>query len=139
MTDDMTPEQRSMTMGRIRSKGNKSTEVRMIELLEANSISGWQPGEDLFGKPDLIFPDYKVAVFLDGCFWHGCYKCYKAPATNAEYWKQKIKRNRKRDRLVTKRLEEEGWRVLRIWEHALKRPKLVVNRVKKMLAESTSE
>lgn len=68
-------------------------------------------------KVDLVFPGAKVAVFVDGCFWHGCEEHYKAPATNATFWSEKIARNRKRDRDVEVALGKLGWTVLRYWEH----------------------
>jgi len=75
----------------------------------------------VFGRPDVVFPRLGVAVFLDGCFWHGCPKCYTAPVTNADFWRRKLVANRRRDRLVTRRLSREGWVVLRFWSHELRR------------------
>ena len=69
------------------------------------------------GRPDLAFVKEKVAVFVDGCFWHGCPKHYKAPTRNEEFWQQKLKRNTCRDRSVDAELETRGWKVVRLWEH----------------------
>ncbi|MFI9053397.1 very short patch repair endonuclease [Streptomyces anulatus] len=66
---------------------------------------------------DLVFPRQKVAVFLDGCFWHGCPDHHTKAARNADYWQTKVRRNRERDLDTTERLAEEGWLVLRFWEH----------------------
>ncbi|MFI9317945.1 very short patch repair endonuclease [Streptomyces althioticus] len=66
---------------------------------------------------DLVFPRQKVAVFLDGCFWHGCPKHHTKAARNSDYWQAKVRRNRERDLDTTERLTAEGWLVLRFWEH----------------------
>jgi DNA mismatch endonuclease, patch repair protein len=75
----------------------------------------------LAGRPDFVFPRSRVAVFVDGCFWHGCPQHYQPPATRAEFWRQKIERNRARDAAVNADLDAAGWRVLRIWEHTVRR------------------
>jgi DNA mismatch endonuclease (patch repair protein) len=110
---------RSELMGRIRSYGNKTTELKLIEIFRANGITGWCRKQKLFGKPDFVFRKSKVCVFVDGCFWHGCPKCYRSPSSNQTYWSAKIQRNKARDRLVSKTLRDAGWHVLRIWEHQL--------------------
>lgn len=130
MADNMSSEQRSFTMSRIRSRGNKTTEKRLEEILRAYGVEGWKSQMDLVGKPDFVFKDQRLAVFVDGCFWHGCPKCRLAPKTNVEYWTNKIRRNRKRDRDVKRILAAEGWMVKRIWEHSLKSPKRVVATIK---------
>lgn len=71
------------------------------------------------GKPDLAFLGSRVAVFVDGCFWHGCPFHYKVPASNTAFWSNKVERNRKRDQEVNQALDELGWKVLRFWEHDL--------------------
>jgi DNA mismatch endonuclease (patch repair protein) len=78
-------------------------------------------GSKLTGKPDFVFPGSRVAVFVDGCFWHGCPLHYQAPATRADFWKQKIESNRARDAVVNSNLADEGWTVLRIWEHTVRK------------------
>lgn len=70
-------------------------------------------------RPDLIFKKQKIAIFIDGCFWHGCPTLYVAPRTRAEFWSSKLLTNTSRDRNQTKRLIEDGWIVLRYWEHEL--------------------
>lgn len=77
-------------------------------------------GSTLTGKPDFVFPRSRVAVFVDGCFWHGCPKHYQAPASRSEFWRQKIERNKARDALVNAKLAEEGWTVVRVWEHTVR-------------------
>ena len=72
-------------------------------------------------RPDFVFPKLKLAVFVDGCFWHGCPRHATHPKNNAAFWRKKLTANKTRDRLVTRTLRESGWRVLRIWEHDLTR------------------
>lgn len=66
---------------------------------------------------DMVFPRARVAVFIDGCFWHGCVEHYRAPASNTSYWAAKVVRNRARDQSVDETLTASGWKVIRIWEH----------------------
>ncbi len=73
------------------------------------------------GRPDFAFPARRVAVFVYGCFWHGCPRHGTLPKSNARFWREKIARNRERDREVNRELRRRGWRVLRIWEHELRR------------------
>lgn len=109
---------RSEVMSQIRSGGNRDTELRMISLFRTNGIHGWRRRQPLFGKPDFIFRRERIAVFVDGCFWHGCPapKHAPLPKSRALWWAQKLSRNKKRDRVVTRTLREQGWRVIRIWE-----------------------
>lgn len=88
------------------------------------------------GKPDFAFPDERLAVFVDGCYWHGCPKCYKPPSSNSGYWSQKLQRNKDRDRIVSAKLRREGWRIMRIWEHEVKKsPQRVIAKIHKKLTE----
>ena len=119
-TDVFTVEKRSAVMARIRSRGNLKTELRFIVLMKLHGIAGWRRNVPLFGRPDFVFPRARVAVFLDGCFWHSCPRHYNEPTQNAEFWRRKRATNRRRDRLVTRTLMARGWLVLRIWEHALR-------------------
>jgi DNA mismatch endonuclease (patch repair protein) len=123
MADVFTEAKRSEVMSRIRSRGNKDTELRMITLLRHNGITGWRRNRPLFGKPDFVFPKQQVALFVDGCFWHGCPKPKHAPMpkNRAEWWAAKLQRNRERDLLVTRTLRKAGWRVVRVWECDLAR------------------
>jgi DNA mismatch endonuclease Vsr len=120
MTDFVSPEKRSQLMRLVRSTGNRSTELRLIALFRALRITGWRRNQKLIGNPDFVFRTQRLCVFVDGCFWHGCAKCYRRPASNETYWDAKIKRNRARDRKVNQALPLLGWRVLRIWEHQLR-------------------
>src|SRR5689334_2707253 len=108
---------RSHTMTQIRGKGNKTTEIAMVDLLKSHHITGWRRHQPLLGKPDFTFYKEKVAVFVDGCFWHVCPKHSNAPINNQPYWEKKLQGNKKRDRYVTRELRKQGWLVLRIWEH----------------------
>ena len=75
----------------------------------------------MVGKPDFVFARKRVVVFVDGCFWHGCPKCYRRPSSRCSYWDAKVAANKARDRRVTRTLRRMGWRVVRIWEHELAR------------------
>lgn len=114
--------ERSQIMSRIRSRGNAATELRIIELFQAHKVTGWRRNQKLPGKPDFVFRERRIVVFVDGCFWHGCPRCYRRPRSNLKYWDAKILGNRKRDRVVTRTLRKLGWRVVRIWAHQLKKP-----------------
>ncbi|MEY2878338.1 MAG: hypothetical protein RLZZ15_718 [Verrucomicrobiota bacterium] len=138
MADIFSRRKRSAVMAAVRSRGNRSTELRLVALLRAGGITGWRRGVVLQWKlgrgklsrgnrevfrvrPDFVFRARKLAVFVDGCFWHGCPAHGTRPKSNARFWREKIAGNRARDRHVTRALRERGWRVVRIWEHALAR------------------
>lgn len=121
MADVFGKAKRSAVMARIRGRGNKDTELRLIAVFRAHAIAGWRRGRPVVGKPDFVFPRQRVAVFVDGCFWHGCPRHATWPKNNAEFWRTKILGNQKRDRAVNRLLKKTGWRVLRIWEHELTR------------------
>ena len=121
MADIFTKAKRSAVMALIRGWGNMATELKLITLFKAHAITGWRRNVSVFGKPDFVFPKLKLAVFVDGCFWHGCPIHATQPKNNAKFWRTKIARNQARDRLVTRTLRRAGWRVLRIWEHELTR------------------
>lgn len=121
MADVHTQAVRARNMSAVRSCGNQSTEERFRALLRHSQIIGWRRGAKVFGKPDFVFRAQRVAVFLDGCFWHGCPRgCRNIPATNRRFWEEKIEANRRRDRVVNRSLRARGWSVIRIWEHALR-------------------
>lgn len=120
MTDVYDREKRSWLMSRVRSRGNQSTEKRFIKLLREHRITGWRRNYPLLGNPDFCFPAAGVAVFVDGCFWHGCPKHGQIPKTNRKFWQNKIARNAARDRYVSAALRRDGWHVHRFWEHELR-------------------
>ncbi len=119
MPDVFTPAKRSAVMARIRGTGNKDTELRMMALFRKHGLSGWRRRQTVFGKPDFVFRRERVAVFVDGCFWHGCPRHGTMPVGNRAFWKAKLGRNTERDTQVTRALRKAGWKVLRIWEHDL--------------------
>src|SRR3989338_7059530 len=106
-------------MSLIRSRGNKATEMRLIEIFREHGITGWRRNQPLLGKPDFIFRTERVVVFVDGCFWHGCPKHASLPANNRAFWDKKLSGNEMRDRWVNKMLHLHGWHVVRLWEHEL--------------------
>jgi DNA mismatch endonuclease (patch repair protein) len=138
MSDIFTPEKRSAVMAAIRGTGNKDTELRMIAVFRAAGITGWRRNQKLFGKPDFVFRRERIALFVDGCFWHGCPKPKHAPLpkNRAEWWAAKLARNKARDLEVNRALRNAGWRVLRVWECDLTRANAprVVRRVLRALA-----
>ena len=150
MADVFTRAKRSEVMSRIRSRGNKDTELALVKLFRMYRITGWRrqmilsirssrgheaqtsptSGKEkirassrrlLRVRPDFVFPKLKLAVFVDGCFWHACPRHATKPKNNAAFWRKKFAANKSRDRLVTRTLRAGGWRVLRIWEHELAR------------------
>lgn len=120
MTDNLTTEDRKKTMRAVKGKGTK-LERRVFAMLAGMSLKGWRKNADyIIGKPDIIFPHEQVAIFVDGCFWHGCPHCQrKLPQTNREYWQQKINRNIELAEQNNQKLANDGWRVIRVWEHEL--------------------
>ncbi len=126
---------RSELMSRIQSRGNITTEIRMITLLKQAGMKGWRRHAMLLGKPDFVWHDMKVAVFVDGCFWHG-HNCDRnlTPKRNAAAWQEKINRTKQRDRKVSRELRNQGWKVVRIWECVLtKRPEVSIQRIKRTM------
>ncbi len=166
MPDVFTKAKRSAVMARIRSRGNQATELVLVRVFRAHGITGWrrhlklrvaelrverrkrvrssalggsQPSTfnpQLTVRPDFVFPKLRVAVFVDGCFWHACPQHATQPKGNAAFWRAKLARNQARDRLVTRTLRRAGWRVLRLWEHELarKRAARLVARLRRVLA-----
>lgn len=121
MADIFTTEKRSSIMSEVHSKGNKSTELKLIRYFKNNDIHGWRRGYKVKGHPDFVFLDQKIAVFVDGCFWHG-HDCRNTrPADHQEYWQRKRERNIQHDHEITARFEARGWTVIRIWECELKK------------------
>lgn len=120
MADVFDKETRSAVMRKVRSKGNKSTELKLIEIFRENGVAGWRRNYPVKGHPDFVFPKKKVAVFVDGCFWHGHDCRNTCPQENEEYWAKKRKRNIKHDQEVTAIFESRNWTVVRIWECELK-------------------
>jgi DNA mismatch endonuclease, patch repair protein len=118
---------RSEQMARIRS-GNTRPEVTLRKALWREGLRYRIGARTPVGRPDLLFARWRVAVFVDGCFWHGCPKHYAAPRTQREFWAKKLDRNVERDRLQTVELERIGWTVVRVWECSILKDLLSVVR-----------
>jgi len=133
MTDVLTQEQRKFNMSRIRAKNTKP-EVKLRKLLYDQGIKGYRIHHNLLGKPDIVFTKKKIAIFIDGCFWHKCPVCFQEPETRKEFWMKKIGSNVERDLKNTQKLQEEGWIVLRFWEHEIRKtPDDVVQKILQFL------
>jgi DNA mismatch endonuclease Vsr len=125
----------SRLMGAVSSKNNKSTELRLRMALVHTGLRGWiLHAKHLPGRPDFFFNSNRLAIFVDGCFWHGCPACGHFPKVHAAFWRAKIERNRERDEHANRELESNGFRVMRFWEHELRTDlKECVRRVSNML------
>ena len=124
MSDVFDKEARSAIMRAVKSKNTKSTELALIKLFKENHITGWRHSYNVKGPPDFVFLEKRIAIFVDGCFWHG-HDCRNTrPADNAEYWAKKRERNIQRDKETTERFEKRGWTVVRIWECELRKKNL---------------
>ena len=132
MADIYTRAERSALMAKGRGRGNLTTAQALAKLLRSQGWSGWRRqqavrGRDASGerfrvRPDFVFAVRRLAVFVDGCFWHGCPRHGTRPRGNAAFWQAKFRRNHARDRRDMRRLRRAGWQVVRLWEHEL-RPK----------------
>ncbi|MGH8022063.1 MAG: very short patch repair endonuclease [Limisphaerales bacterium] len=129
MADVFSAKRRSEIMSRVKGRRNAATELRLIAIFRKHDIRGWRRGRSIFGRPDFVFPAARLAVFVDGCFWHGCPLHGTEPQTNRGFWVRKIKRNKERDRLVGRNLRMQKWRILRVWQHDLQDPYRVARRV----------
>jgi DNA mismatch endonuclease (patch repair protein) len=135
MADVFTQAKRSEVMSRIRSRGNRDTELALAKLFRRHGITGWRRNQHVFGKPDFIFPKLHMAVFVDGCFWHACPKHATKPRNHAAFWRKKLAANQARDRKVNRTLRAADWRVVRIWEHELQKPTRCLARIRKALLQ----
>ena len=121
MADVFSKADRSIIMSKVKSSGNKSTEERLIKLFQTYKITGWRRHYQVIGHPDFVFFFDRIAIFVDGCFWHG-HDCRNTrPSDNAEYWQKKRMRNKVHDQMITERFRSRGWLVIRIWECELKK------------------
>lgn len=116
MADNHSIKVRSFNMSRIRSK-DSVPELKLRKKLWEKNIRGYRLHQKIAGKPDIVFTRKKVAIFVDGCFWHHCPICFVKPKSNNDYWDAKIARNIRRDVEVVKALSEAGYTVMRLWEH----------------------
>jgi DNA mismatch endonuclease Vsr len=128
--DHVSKKVRSKIMAAVRSRGNTTTELPLGKLLWAAGLRGYRKHWKVQGRPDFAWPGRKVAIFVDGCFWHGCTKCKYLPRINTAFWRNKIETNQARDKRVRRSLRIQGWTVLRFWEHEVKRtPDRVVSKI----------
>jgi len=131
MADVFSKKKRSAVMAAIKGRGNHSTELAVRGILKNLGITGWRANlASIPGEPDFAFPKIKLAVFVDGCFWHGCKTCVRnlKPGTNTAYWRKKIDANIHRDKRIDRQLNRLGWSAIRIWEHSVKKNGAVVGR-----------
>jgi DNA mismatch endonuclease (patch repair protein) len=155
MSDVFSKAKRSDVMSRISGRGNKATEIEFLKLLRRHRVSGWRRhlpvalATPIAGsrqnvkrrsqvKPDFVFRRLRIAVFIDGCFWHGCPIHGTKPSANAEFWRNKLVDNQARDRYVTKALRRQKWTVLRFWEHQLSQGGRVMARLQLCFARAAS-
>lgn len=132
--DVFSPRKRSLVMARIRGGDNRSTERRLAAMLRARGIAGWTlRAPDVVGRPDVYFTEARIAIFVDGCFWHACPRCFTMPRHNRAFWARKIRANLRRDRFVRRALRRAGVRVLRLWEHDVERYSSRVQRLLSLL------
>jgi len=117
MVDRHTKGQRTYNMSRIRST-NTGIEIIFKKLIIGTYLR-YQP--KITGKPDFGSKKYKIAVFIDGCFWHKCNTCYIQPKSNRKFWISKVERNIKRDRFINRKLKSQNYKVMRFWEHQIRK------------------
>lgn len=125
MVDPLSAAERSERMARVRGIGNRSTEGKVEAKLLTAAIAGWEKHpRDVPGKPDFYFPHHRLAVFVDGCFWHACPVCNRrTPTARGDFWRAKIDENRRRDNRKRRQLRQAGYHVMRVWEHELRSDK----------------
>lgn len=121
------------TMRAVRSQGNRSTEWRLRATLVRAGIRGWCVQPALPERPDFLFAADKLAIFVDGCFWHSCGQCGHLPRTRSGFWREKFQLTKVRDDLATRSLQSRGYRVLRLWEHELVEPTKALRRIRLFL------
>lgn len=136
MADVLTPAQRKYNMSQIKGK-DTAPEIVIRRLLYSNGIRGYRIHYPLPGKPDIVFIRKRLIVFIDGCFWHKCPECFTIPQTRTEFWLDKLNKNVERDRKVNKKLTDDGWNVLRFWEHEVREnPEEIVRKILSELKNS---
>ena len=128
MVDTVSKETRSQIMSRVRSKDTKP-ELAVRRILWRGGLRYRIHDRTLPGTPDISNKRLRLAIFVDGCFWHGCPKCYREPETNRDFWRSKVKGNRRRREVVRDGLERQGFRVVEIWEHETDDPDAVLGKV----------
>ena len=138
MSDVFSKEKRSQVMKAVKSKNTKTTEVKMLQIFKELGIKGWRRTYPLIGKPDFVFPENRITVFVDGCFWHG-HDCRNVtPSANADFWNMKRLYSKEHDALVVDALEKKNWTVIRIWECELKKKnrESLLKKISRLLSEN---
>lgn len=131
--DTVSKKKRSETMSAVKSKDTK-IEISFRKALWKNGFRYRKNSTKYFGKPDILFKKYKIVIFIDSCFWHGCKKHCRIPATRKNYWVNKIEKNKLRDKEVSQHYKKIGWKIFRIWEHEiLKNCDKTIRKVEKIL------
>lgn len=132
--DPLSPTERSARMSKVRSREDRSTEVAAERALIGAGISGWvKHPSDVLGRPDFYFPEQRVALFIDGCFWHAYPSCKRrTPSNRPDFWAAKIEGNRLRDQRQRRRLRQDRIHVISVWEHEVQNGQWVV-RLRRML------
>lgn len=157
MTDVFDATKRSEVMSSIRSRGNVSTEIAMVKLLRMAGITGWRrhikmkpplAPEDIARaranhrivlRPDFVFSKHRIVIFVDGCLWHGCPLHARRPRQNTEFWEKKLGDNIARDLAAGRALELARWKVVRVWEHEMREPQLLLMRLKEEFARAPTQ
>lgn len=135
MNDIFPEDKRSLVMKAVKSKNTKTTELALMKIFKEYRINGWRRTYPLVGKPDFVFREKRIAVFVDGCFWHG-HDCRNVtPENNAEFWAKKREYNKAHDQFITDTLKEKDWKVIRIWECELKKKnrELLLSKISELL------
>lgn len=136
--DRVSQSARSRIMSLVKSAHGRTTERRLRAHLVCHGISGWAMNERrLPGKPDFVFHEVRLIIFVDGCFWHGCTRCKRPPKTNVSFWTDKVRMNQRRDKKVTAVLRREGWIVIRVKECDLrdvKRTRRILMKIERLSA-----
>jgi DNA mismatch endonuclease (patch repair protein) len=140
MLDPLSREERSALMAKVRGRGGKSTERRVEAALVQHGFKDWvDHPNNIPGRPDFYFAQYRLVMFVDGCFWHACPKCARrVPRTRTEFWKEKITENRRRDDRTRRKLRASGYHVIRIWEHQVPK-ELWVKRLRSMMKRAVRD
>jgi DNA mismatch endonuclease (patch repair protein) len=133
MADVFSKAKRSEVMSRILSVRNERTEQRLLSIFKKHRITGWRRRRKISGSPDFIFTEQRVCVFVDGCFWHCCPLHGRIPTSNIGYWKPKLERTQRRDKLITRKLRNRGWVVVRFWQHELSDEGRVIRTLSRVL------
>jgi DNA mismatch endonuclease, patch repair protein len=133
MADVFSRQERSYIMSRVKGRGNAATELRLIAIFREHRIVGWRRKRGIYGNPDFVFPAARLAIFVDGCFWHGCPIHGELPRTNRAFWRDKLSRNKTRDRQVNRTLRKLGWKTVRLWQHDLRSSPTIARRITKAL------